>query len=496
MSNARGEFEDLEGFLSDRERDRGGFEGILKWKKNEPPVLDAWMSMRRNPIKIWRHNFPHIVSYEKEGVQESHAYTWRGGCWEDHAILENQNWRNKETGERETKFKDGKCIASPPRTCPQCLFIEWLRALVIDGKLGEGFAPFTWKEKGAERTEQANYSLVVPVFRLRGEDDENDTVITAGGFCNLFKEKNLDDADKRLLAKSGIQLTEGWKQNGSAGKNYLFTVADNNDVASGLHKAVESGQLGEAVIKVIADAIQGSPSNPDRGNPFKNPYCIRWKHLPKAPFPAPKYEALKLDKDEYPLTDEIKEVLQSDPPDVSEETSYLDKDELRTKMEAACVLKGVTIPWDEFFKHPSPDQAARSDSAKAPSPKPAAKEEKALPPKTESKKTEEKPAPTKDPKNPLGLDPEGDETCECECPVSEGAEEQCGGLMRVSDDTCPVCGAVYDLKADPVALVKRPWDKPKAESPKQRGRAQAGAPKEEPEKGKGGAVPGKDKLAW
>ena len=53
MSNARGEFEDLEGFLSDRERDRGGFEGILKWKKNEPPVLDAWMSMRRNPIKIW-----------------------------------------------------------------------------------------------------------------------------------------------------------------------------------------------------------------------------------------------------------------------------------------------------------------------------------------------------------------------------------------------------------------------------------------------------------
>jgi hypothetical protein len=51
--------------------------------------------------------------------------------------------------------------------------------------------------------------------------------------------------------------------------------------------------------------------------------------------------------------------------------------------------------------------------------------------------------------------------------------------MRVSDDTCPVCGAFYDLKSDPVVLVKRPWDKPKKEAVKPRGRAQASVPKEE-----------------
>jgi hypothetical protein len=488
MSNSavRGEFEDLEGFLADRERDRGGFEGILKWKKKEPPVLDAWLSMRRKPIKICRHNFPQIVSFEKEGEQKSHVFTWRGGCYEPHAVIENQNWRNKETGIRVEKYEEGKKIAGAPQTCPQCLFIEWLRAKVIEGELGQGFADFTWKEKGGERTEKANYSLVEPVFRLQGESDDEETIVTAGGFCNLFKEKNLDDADKKLLAKSGILLTEAWKQNGLTGTNYLFTVADNDDLGSGVHKAVEAEQLGKGVIKVIADLMKGVPKNPDKYNLFKNPYCFRWTHIPKGTRENPflRYEVIRIDPEEVPFTDGVKEVLQQDPPDVTEETSYLDSDALRTMMEAACVLKDV--PWDEFFKHPSPDGVARADSAKAPSPKP--REEKAPPPKQESKAAE------KDPKNPLGLDPEGDDTCGCECPVKEGSEEQCGGLMRISDDTCPVCKAVYDLAADPVALVKRPWDKPKEEAPKPRGRAAAKVA--EPEKGKGGAIPGKDKLAW
>ena len=491
---ARGEFEGLEDFLSDRERDRGGFEGILKWKKKDPPALNAWMSMRRKPIKVCRHNFPTVVSFTDKETKEqvSKVFTWRGGCFEPLDVVENQNWRNKDTGERVLKYEGGKKVAGPPETCPQCLLVEYLRPLVLDGLLGRGFAPFSWKEKGLEVTEQANYSLVEPLFRLKGEDDEEERVVTAGGFCNLLKPKKkpdsnfgLDAADLKLLAKQGIQLTESWKENGCAGTNYLFTVADNDDIASGLHKAVEAKQLGEAVIKVIAEAMKGSPKNPEKWNPFKNPYCIRFEHRPKGlpENPFQKYTAFRVDPDEAPLTDEIREVLQSDPPDVTEETSYLNPDELRTMMEACCVLKG--IPWDEIFKHRAPGEPARSDSAKPASPKP--KEEKAAAPKEEPK--------ARDPKNPLGLDEASDDTCTCECPVKEGSEEQCGGLMRVSDDTCAVCGAVYDLKSDPVSLVKRPWDKPKSSS---RGRSAASALKAEAkgEKKGGPAGGGSDTIPF
>jgi hypothetical protein len=487
---ARGEFDGLEGFLGDRERDRGDFGGLLKWRKNNPPAVTTLMSVKRKPIKLFRHGFPEVVSYEKDGEQVSRVFTRRVGCWEPHSILENQNWRDRETGERVVKYDKNdksKLIAAPPATCPVCLFIEWLRALVVDGKLGLGFAPVTWKEKGEEKTGSANHSLIVPVFKLQGESDDNATVITAGGFCGLYKEKNLDDADKRLLSRSGIQLTEAWKENGQASKNYLFTVCDYDNMGDGLVKAIESSQLGEAVIKVIADEIEANGKNPDKGNPFKNPYPIRWKYAEKAQLPDPKYTAVLIRDVE--ITEEILSVLRSDPPDVTEETSYLDSAKMREVMESSCVLEGVTIPWDNFFKEPQPGGKPRSDSAKANVSAPKA------PPK-ESKPASSSSSPkgsVKDPKNPLGLDPEADSTCGCECPVSEGSEELCGGFMGVTDDTCPVCGAVYDLAASPVSIKKRPWDKAK---PAPRGRAQATAPTTPATGSKGGPVPGSEDIPF
>ena len=81
-----------------------------------------------------------------------------------------------------------------------------------------------------------------------------------------------------------------------------------------------------------------------------------------------------------------------------------------------------------------------------------------------------------------------DSTVACECPVAKGSSEQCGGYMRDSDDTCPVCGAVYDLTASPVSIKTAPWQKntEKVAPAAPKGRSQAGgtsgsAKKPEPE---------------
>ena len=452
----RGEFEDMDDFLDDARKARGSF-GSVKWRKKKPPIIDTVMSMKRKPIALFRHSLPMNVSYEKEGVQESHVYSDRQGCWENPDVIDEQNFRYREkdrevqSGSREVGERK-----NPPLVCPQCMFFEWVRQQVLAGKLGAGFGQMTAKMKKGnqvvEETIDVNFSFVEPLFHFSADDDDDDTIIHAGGFANLFKEKQLGDETKILLRSKKIQLTDAWRENGQTQKNYLFCICDYDDPSKGLQKAIEAGQLGEAVIKVIA--AERESLGAEKGNPFKNPYVIRWKHLPNAVFPEVKYEALKMAEKE--IGDDVRQVIAGEPPDVTDELLYLNAEEWFTRMEEHCLLKGKDAPpWGEFLKGAkAPGPTARSDSAKAPAPRESEKGGE-----KPRGRGEQKPAP-KDPKNPLGLDASSDDTVACECPVSKGSEELCGGYMRTTDSDCPVCGAVYDLKTN--AIKTRSWDKNQA----------------------------------
>jgi hypothetical protein len=159
---------------------------------------------------------------------------------------------------------------------------------------------------------------------------------------------------------------------------------------------------------------------------------------------------------EKEIGDDVRQVIAGEPPDVTDELLYLNAEEWFTRMEEHCLLKGKDAPpWGEFLKGAkAPGPTSRTDSSKSSSSSKG--DEKSEKPKGRSEKREE----VKDPKNPLGLDASSDDTVACECPVSKGSEELCGGYMRTTDSDCPVCGAVYDLKTN--AIKTRSWDKNQA----------------------------------
>lgn len=368
------ETKNVEDFLNHSTQDRGG-KFLSKWKKNEPPVVDTWNHTQRRPVILWRHGLPKVVVKEgKSGGDVTMVWGGQYNCHEDEGVLKTQYRRN-----------DDKSRKNPPTTCGLCRLNEAVYYMIQNGKLD-------WLE---------------PLFSFEADDPKQNAVLHAGGLGNLFGRDDLSAEALSAMAEKGIYQRDSWKQNAMAKASYVFSVVDNADVGAGVQIAIETGLLGDKVKDVI-NAARTSLGKED-GDPFHNPYAIRWQHCPSEQVFNNKYRAIRMEK--IPLTEEIAKLIRGDAPDLTGVIAPFNQEEMRAYLEQHCV-SSVKLPWDEIFKfQPKLHVVPAQQPAMQPRPAPVA--------------AKAPPVASVD-----------DEMVECD-------DDACKAVMRMTDPKCPKCGKVY-----------------------------------------------------
>lgn len=309
---------------------RGSFlERAKKWPpvaRSQPPVLGVNVVLAKGDsiYVLWRHGLPRIQISEKDGSR----MVWGGNfvCHEEERpTLINQFRRDRETGER----------LHPPQACPICKMVEWCWQQIDAGKLD-------W---------------LTEVFRFEADIPKDTRVLHAGGLCNIFGKKDLDDEQKKEMKRHGIYQTDAWKEVAWAKANYLFLVADYDHPENGVQIAIEPAGLGEKVRGVISD--ERVSKGEDEGDPQKNPYVIQWTYNPADGVEFGKYHARRIDR--MPITPEIEALISGPLPDVENLLQPFNAIELRAQLEEAALIE---LPWDEFF---GPGQAPAQQERRTPS---------------------------------------------------------------------------------------------------------------------------------
>lgn len=382
----------LKEFLGHKANDFADGSYLKNWKKAKPPVIDVWLHMGAPIASIWQHGIPYIKQRTDRDTQEKTEEVWSGKwtCWEDESILQKQNRRDRDTGLR----------LAPPTICPVCLLIEWVREQVESGDLD-------WTK---------------PLFRFEAKDGDP-VLIRAGGFYNAYARKEMTAEELASLKKAKVDRRSAWQQNGMAKLSYVFAVVDNDAPDKGVVVTTEPGLLGDRVKEVIHKAMMSAGD--ETGNPFRNPYCIRWIHKPDEQEFNKKYDACRMEKiqcdsqmlalirDTEAPTERIRRVLSKRNPIT-----------LRANLEQFCLVKGV--PWDALFGRAEKEWEAIV----------AEQDSKDTSFNTEAFDAEEaaKPAPK----------------AQAEAKVDEPAVcEECGELVPAGAPRCPGCGAKQGTQADP-----------------------------------------------
>lgn len=391
----------LDEFLGHKTSDVG--ESVyLRWNKRQPPQVDVWLHTRAGIRSLWQHNFPRIVDLKDEATGATHQEVWGGSfnCWEHESVLRRQYFRDQ----------DGRKF--PPEICPFCRMIEAIRRMVETGKL----------------------SWIAPIFKFEVGNPKYDQVVHAGGIYNAYGKQNLTAEQLAELKKHHIYRKESWKENGMSKCSYVLFVVDNDAVEKGVLVSVESAGLGDKIKTAIAQRQKSSGR--DKGNPILNPYAIRWEHHPDEADLNKRYEAYPMDS--IGLSPEVHRLItETVPPDVKNLTMLGNPKLLRGKFEAHWC--GPEIDWDWIFG-PSMEKFddSEDDPVSFPFGENADEEERPREIASEPEgKSVEKSEPREVDSSDEFLDEDGVEIVECSNPA-------CEKDMRVTDDVCPYCGAVYD----------------------------------------------------
>lgn len=394
---------DVDAFLDHTASGGGsGTAYFRKWKKAGKATV--WLHRHAGFVVKWAHGWPRFVELTDRDTGEKRVEVWSGSSWnchEDELVLKRQNFRTPDD-ERET----------PPRSCPHCKLIEEVRRLVADGSL----------------------QLWDPIFRFEGSQEQFDVVLTAGGIYNAFKTQgngSLSDREVAECRKHGIRFDDVWKENAKARCGYTFVVVDNARPENGVQIADEREALGQKMQRAIRDEIDrngGGERGKMLGNPLRTPYPFLWGYDERASF-SERYRVVALTAGEPALTDEIRELIESDPPDLARHLAPGNAAVLRADMERSALVK---FDFDAIFKDVETTQDATEPDDDPDNPlTDAIRDVKAdRVPEVGRGKTEPAPAP--------------EDVFEC---------DHCGGALKGTDFVCPHCGAKYD---DNGVIVSRP----------------------------------------
>lgn len=410
----------LDGFLSDT--GRGGSAWLSKWK--EAGKIVVWLHTKSSPVKVYAHSF--IVEDEikdDETGKKKKILRFPKFVGPDSAeVYDKQFFRNRDHGGPER---------APDRD-PFLILREWLRVKCEAGELAHDDVVFEWT------------------------DHKNSSIIkwTAGELSGLVKtgKRNFNHT---LAAKC----------------EYILAVIDDAHPDKGAQIARESKLLGDKLREEIKNQIE---SDGDDGNPEVNPYAFKWTFDGNASV-ANMYGVSRFNRAK--LTDEIRDALASDPPDIAKyaEVHPDDMTKIRAAFEAAAQ---IDLPLDQIFSEDpavrrailrgdvvksggtagrrAPERERQRETEAEPTPRTRKKVERAddadeePAPRTRKRKEEPKPEPKPEPKR---------------IPCDE-----CGHPMLPTESKCPKCGAEYEVDGDekpatskPATQAKPATSKPKAE---------------------------------
>ncbi len=428
----------LDDFLGHETKTSGGGQFLRGWRKRDPARVDVFLHRKSNIVALWQHNIPRV--YEKkleDGTIQRRVFGGSWNCLESEDVLKKQYRRERDTGERTV----------PPVICPVCRMMEHFRGLYRAQKI----------------------AFTEPLFKWVGDDPKETQLVSFGGMVNAYGSDKLEDAEKAAMARAKVIVKEAWKENLYSKCNYLFVVVDNDNPDDGVQIAVETTSLGDHVKECIRD--QMTSLGEEDGNPIMKPYALRWEHNKNAAEFGKKYKAIAMPK--IQLTEKVKQLINSDPPEIDNIIKPGNITTLRASLEANYIGK-VKVDWDEIFgpaeragygEHAASsdtdssfaDDDAPSPAVSAPAPAkpaqaaPAAESEPQSPPaaKTGRKKKE---APAPEPA-PAAAEPEMGPPC-----------DECGAPMVKGATVCDACGAEYELEEQdaPAAATPAPEAKPAA----------------------------------
>jgi len=291
--------------------------------------------MEQRPVSVWRHSFPRVTSWndKKNGGKIKRAIMGQQYVsHESEDILKAQFFRDRESGLRQ----------KPPKKCPFSFFLQWVQDAIDIGDL-------SWT-RPLFRFEVTNETDEGPVTEVR--------LIHAGGIVGMFGKKDMTTDEKIELKNAGIILRvdgkpwEGaWAQNATAKQSFVFPIVDDSAPDKGIQITIESKLVQQSVAAVIK-AYREDLYDPKTKmtvskawDPFTEPYCIQWKYNPNPKNFNETYVATKVGQ--VQITDQIKELISGEKPDLSRDTDPFNPKSLRSVFEAHCVIDG--IPWDDFF---------------------------------------------------------------------------------------------------------------------------------------------------
>jgi hypothetical protein len=394
-------FKSVNEFLNHKGNERGGAKRLKNWS-TDPGYLNFWFHVAILPTAAWFHRIPELVIRDdKDNPQKKLRNIWgrSHACWEDESILKKARFRTA-AGTRE----------HPPKKCGLCRLTEAVREAILDG---------TIKDTDV-------------LFEFKGSDKpEEDCVLHAGSLCNFWK-RDISDEEKARLNAGGISLKTSWKENAVAKLSYIFVGVNADDLGEGLQVAVQTQALGDAVKRCINDEI--ARKDGDKGNPFMNPYCVRFIYRASEPKFDDKYHAIATEK---PLSPEIERLIRGEPPSIEGYTRKFNQDTMRSLLKTRATPLGKKLPWDRIFDVPQKipaDAPADKPKAQAQVPADVAPPKPAAPP----------------PSGPNDQPREGDA-------LGDPCEPPCGAPMKAGATVCWKCKAEYkDDGQAPAASAAQP----------------------------------------
>jgi len=262
-----------------------------------------------------------------------------------------------------------------------------------------------------------------------------DTTVTvhAAGACGLWRKlaEKFDSKSeeyrkwKEDLATKKIFLKESYKEDIRVKQFYLMQGVDQGDQGKGLQVSQESAGVGNKLkhlIRQTRKSLAKYEGDLDSGDPFLNPYCVRFEYLKDAADPKDTYQAMRMER--YPLTENIAHHVRG--PGIDTKSYYAEKNlatlQSQVEQRATPALKAA-VDLAEVFRvvprEPKKQEMAATIPNRVVVPLPAA---------TSASKVEMIP---------------------CDNPA-------CKKPMPADASTCNACGTKYIVESDPVPVVAAP----------------------------------------
>ena len=291
---------------------------LKNWRKEGQIIV--WPHTGGFSFPVWNHQLYRVVERERNGVTQKEIWATRWVCHESEYILCRQHFRDETTDARE----------HPPTICPNCKFIELVRTLYRDRKI-----PWT-----------------APVLQWFG--DCPPVVLHACGVDGSANQRELTSQAIRDLKEAHIFKNQVFKENLRAKLQYLFLVASDSNLASGVQKTYEAQSLGQKIqAAVSAEILKAKMSakgdkTGSAGNPLLNPYPLLWKYTEDQPDPKEKYQCIAL-TDQVPR-EQVLKIIRGPAPSVDEDLAPGNCWELYQEFKAHLVVPPGVLNLDQCFE--------------------------------------------------------------------------------------------------------------------------------------------------